>query len=117
MLNDAENLTEERVEEVINKFLKDHKEGSPETKGWPTVFAAYKVSKASINAYTRIMAKKYPNFLMNCVCPGFVKSDLNNNIGIYSVEEGAACSVKLALLPNAGPSGLFFDRNEVSSFE
>ncbi|KAL1363088.1 hypothetical protein AAHE18_03G125900 [Arachis hypogaea] len=35
ILGDAENLTEERVDEVLNGFLKDIKERCLERKGWP----------------------------------------------------------------------------------
>lgn len=109
MLCDDENLTEEKVDEVLEEFLKDYKEGSLEAKGWPTFLSAYTVSKA-VNAYTRIIAKKYPSFCINCVCPGFVKTDINRNTGILPVEEGAASPVRLALLPDGSPSGLFFVR-------
>ncbi|KAL7121292.1 hypothetical protein ACP275_02G174100 [Erythranthe tilingii] len=118
VLNDAENLTEERIDEVVNAFLKDFKEGSVEAKGdWPQYSAAYIVSKAAVSAYTRILAKKYPSFRINCVCPGYVKTDLNYSTGMLSVEEGAESPVKLALIPDDGPSGMFFFRKEVSSFE
>ncbi|CAL5398057.1 unnamed protein product [Camellia sinensis] len=117
VLNDAESLTEERIDEVLNKFLKDFKEGLLESKGWPTLLSAYTLSKAAMNAYTRFLAKKYPTFRINCVCPGYVKTDINNNNGILSIEQGAECPVKLALLPDEGPSGLFFVCNELSSFE
>ncbi|CAL8083537.1 unnamed protein product [Prunus armeniaca] len=93
--------------------LKSLKEGFIESKGWP-VFPAYRVSKAAINAYTRILAKEYPNFRINSVCPGYVKTDINFNTGILSVVEGAASVLKSALLPSDGPSGLFFVRSEVS---
>ncbi|KAG4937154.1 hypothetical protein JHK85_052073 [Glycine max] len=115
-LSDAESLTEEKVDEVLNQFLKDFKEGSLETKGWPHAFSAYIVSKAALTAYTRILAKKYPSFCINAVCPGFVKTDLNYNTGYLSVDEGAESVVRLALLPNGGPSGLFFSRSEVAPF-
>lgn len=116
MLSDAESLTEDKIDEVLNKFLKDFKEGSIESRGWPSFLSAYTVSKAAMNAYTRVVAKEYPTFRINCVCPGFVKTDINNNTGILSVEEGAASPVRLALLPDDGPTGLFFVRKEVSSF-
>ncbi|PON92025.1 Short-chain dehydrogenase/reductase [Trema orientale] len=112
--HDAESLTENRIDEVLREFLKDFKEGLLESKGWPTFLSAYTVSKAALNAYTRVLAKKHPSFLINCVCPGFVKTDINFNTGILPVEEGAASLVRLALLPNDGPSGLFFVRSEVS---
>ncbi|ONI22975.1 hypothetical protein PRUPE_2G161600 [Prunus persica] len=113
VFSDSEYLTEDRVDEVLTQLLKDFKEGSIESKGWP-VYPAYRVSKAAINAYTRILAKKYPNFRINSVCPGYVKTDITFNTGILSVEEGAASVLKLALLPSDGPSGLFFVRSEVS---
>ncbi|MCL7043187.1 hypothetical protein MKW94_022455, partial [Papaver nudicaule] len=89
VLSDVDGLTEERIDEVVKTFLNDHKEGSLEAKGWPTSLSAYTVSKASVNAYTRILAKKYPTFRINCVCPGFVKTDINLNSGVLTVEEGA----------------------------
>nr|XP_016443920.1 PREDICTED: (+)-neomenthol dehydrogenase-like [Nicotiana tabacum] len=116
MLSDAKSLREERVDEVLNEFIKDFKEKSIEAKGWPTYFSAYKVSKASLIAYTRVLATKYPNFRINSVCPGFCKTDVNCNTGSLTAEEGAESLVKLALVPNDGPSGLFFYRKEVTSF-
>ncbi|XVE77094.1 hypothetical protein DITRI_Ditri13aG0034600 [Diplodiscus trichospermus] len=116
VLSDGENLTEEKVDEVLSEYMKDFKEGSLEAKGWPAFMSTYILSKAAMNAYTRILAKKYPDFCINCVCPGFVKTDINYNCGILTVEEGAESPVRLALLPNGGPSGLFFDRMEESEF-
>ncbi|KAL7158663.1 hypothetical protein ABFS83_02G159300 [Erythranthe nasuta] len=117
VLNDAEKLTEERIDEVLNMFLKDLKDGVLEGKGWPELFAAYILSKAAMNAHTRILAKKYPSFRINCVCPGYVKTEINYSTGALSAEEGAESPVKLALMPDDGPSGMFFVRKEVSSFE
>ncbi|XP_059312701.1 (+)-neomenthol dehydrogenase-like isoform X2 [Lycium ferocissimum] len=114
VLNDSENLTEDKVDEVWNAFLKDFKEGLLENKNWPPNSSAYILSKAAINAYTRILAKKHPNFLINCVCPGYVKTDICLNCGTLSVEEGAESPVRLALLPQGGPSGNFFNRKELT---
>ncbi|XP_061339965.1 (+)-neomenthol dehydrogenase-like isoform X1 [Gastrolobium bilobum] len=116
VLDDAENLTEERIDEVLKEFIIDFKEGSIENKGWPTNLSAYRVSKAAMNSYTRILAKKHPNFCINCVCPGFVKTDINRYTGILSVDQGAASVVRLALLPDGSPSGLFFIMQQVSNF-
>ncbi|KAL3618660.1 (+)-neomenthol dehydrogenase [Castilleja foliolosa] len=117
ILKDVDNLTEEKIDEVLNMFLKDFKEGSLEAKGWPIHTSAYVVSKAAMNAYTRFLAKKYSGFRINCVCPGYIKTDINYNLGVLSVEEGAESLVRLALLPDDGPSGMFFFRHEVTSFE
>lgn len=123
ILSDAERLTEERVDQVLNEFLKDFKQGTfqLQTKGWPAYLSAYAVSKAAMNAYTRILARNHKKLLVNCVCPGFVKTDINFNTGKLTAEEGAESIVRLALLPHDddddGPSGFFFVRNEVSSYE
>ncbi|KAJ4952982.1 hypothetical protein NE237_029814 [Protea cynaroides] len=109
-------IAEEGLDELLNEFLKDFKEGSIETKGWPSFLPSYVVSKAALNALTRIVAKKYPNISINCVCPGFVKTDINHHAGVLSVEEGAESVVRLAMLPEGGPSGLFFDRKDESPF-
>lgn len=58
--------------------------------------AAYVVSKASLNGYTRILAKKHPEIRVNSVCPGVVRTDMTFNIGDFSVEEGASCPVRCA---------------------
>ncbi|KAI6702473.1 hypothetical protein NL676_011609 [Syzygium grande] len=50
VLSDTENLTEAKVDEVVNVFLEDFKNGC-------AVMLAYVVSKAALNAYTRILAK------------------------------------------------------------
>jgi (+)-neomenthol dehydrogenase len=115
-LSDADNLTEEKVDVVLKKFLEDFKEGSLECKGWPKTGGAYVLSKAAINAYTRIVAKSFPTISVNSICPGYVITDITGNTGLLTAEEGAASVVTLALLPNGSPSGQFYNRNEVTSF-
>ncbi|GMQ07133.1 hypothetical protein CsSME_00051464 [Camellia sinensis var. sinensis] len=115
-LSDTDSRTEEKVEEVLKRYLEDLKEDLLATKRWPVNCSAYIMSKAALNSYTRVLAKKYPNIAINAVSPGYVKTDLNYHRGIFTVEEGARGPVMLALLPNSGPSGLFYDQMEVSSF-
>jgi (+)-neomenthol dehydrogenase len=101
----------------LKKFLKDFKECSlDQENGWPKTFSAYIISKAAMNAYTRIAAKNFPTLCINSVCPGYVVTDITANTGLLTVEEGAASVVRLALLRNGSPSGLFFYRSGVSSF-
>ncbi|KAG2677342.1 hypothetical protein I3843_12G094900 [Carya illinoinensis] len=115
-LGDVDELTEEKVDKVVEGFLEDVKENLIEVNGWPTNYFAYIVSKAALNAYARVLAKNYPNIVINSVSPGHIKTDLNGNTGHLSVEEGAKGPVMLALMPEGGPSGLLYDRNEVSTF-
>ncbi|XP_031260002.1 (+)-neomenthol dehydrogenase-like isoform X2 [Pistacia vera] len=116
VLLDVNRLTEERLDELLNKFLKDFKEGWLDKEGWPVYQSAYIVSKAAMNAYTRILAKKCPRFMINCVSPGFVMTDMNCNVGLLTVAEGAESCVRVALLPHGGPSALYFSRNQVTTF-
>ncbi|CAJ1950050.1 unnamed protein product [Sphenostylis stenocarpa] len=116
VFSDVDNLSEEKVDEILTKFLKDFQEGSLESQGWPRYLSAYIVSKAAMNAYTRILAKKYPSICINSVSPGYVKTDITANTGLLTVEEGAASPVRLALLPNGSPSGLFYHESNVASF-
>ena len=116
-MNDADELTEERLDELVQSYLNDFKEGKHIEKGWPIKPSAYIISKAALNAYTRILAKKYPKFCVNCVAPGFVKTDMNFHTGILTAEEGAKGPVMCALFPDGSPSGLFYDQTEVVPFE
>ncbi|KAI3888835.1 hypothetical protein MKX03_002367 [Papaver bracteatum] len=116
MLSAGDGLTEERVDETVNMFLMDFKEDSIETKGWPLYTPAYKISKVCLNAYTRILAKEFPTFRINCVCPGWVKTDITYNTGYLTTTEGAERIVNLALVPDDGPSGLYFTNGEVTPF-
>ncbi|PQM33339.1 (+)-neomenthol dehydrogenase [Prunus yedoensis var. nudiflora] len=115
-LGDVETLTEEKVDALLRKFLVDFKQNSLEANGWTLMLPAYSISKATLNAYTRILDKKYPKMYINCVHPGFVNTDINWHTGTMTVEEGAAGPVKLALLPNGGPTGCYFDQTEVADF-
>ncbi|KAK3433854.1 (+)-neomenthol dehydrogenase [Eucalyptus grandis] len=116
VFSNAESLTEEKVDEVLKEFLSDFEEGSVKTKGWPVHLSAYTVSKAALNAYTRILAANYPTFRINCVCPGFVKTDINCNTGSLTPEEGAEGPMSLALLLSGGPSGRFFQGTKEATF-
>ncbi|XP_004295129.1 PREDICTED: (+)-neomenthol dehydrogenase-like [Fragaria vesca subsp. vesca] len=115
-LGNVEALTEEKVDAVLRRFLHDFKENSLEANGWTMMLPSYSISKATLNAYTRILAKKYPKMCINCVHPGFVNTDINWHTGTMTVQEGAAGPLKLALLPDGGPTGCYFDQTQVADF-
>jgi NAD(P)-dependent dehydrogenase (short-subunit alcohol dehydrogenase family) len=90
--------------------------GVAEMGGWTP---GYRVSKASMNAMTRILATelKDAGFLVNSACPGFVNTDMGGPMGATkSVEDGAAGIVWLATLPDDGPTGGFFRDGKPVSF-
>ncbi|PUZ48174.1 hypothetical protein GQ55_7G224600 [Panicum hallii var. hallii] len=115
-LNDVEKLTEERLDEVLDTFLNDFKAGELGARGWPEHFSAYKVSKVTMNAYSRILARRHPELRVNCAHPGYVSTDMTIHSGPLTPEEGAANVVKVALLPEAGVTGAFFEDGEEASF-
>jgi NAD(P)-dependent dehydrogenase (short-subunit alcohol dehydrogenase family) len=86
--------------------------GSLSTMGGGT--PAYSVSKASLNALTRLLAGELRGrVLVNSVCPGWVATDMGGPGG-RPLQQGAAGVVWAATLPDDGPSGGFFrDGREV----
>jgi NAD(P)-dependent dehydrogenase (short-subunit alcohol dehydrogenase family) len=70
---------------------------------------AYSVSKAALNALTRILAAELraDGVLVNAVCPGWVATDMGG-AGGRPVEEGAASVMWAVELPDDGPTGGFF---------
>ncbi len=82
--------------------------GVAEMGGWSP---GYRVSKAALNAMTRILSTELEDagVKVNSACPGFVDTDMGGPLGAHkSVEDGAAGVVWLATLPDDGPSGGFF---------
>jgi NAD(P)-dependent dehydrogenase (short-subunit alcohol dehydrogenase family) len=78
--------------------------------------AAYRVSKAGLNALTRTLAsdERGSGLLVNTMCPGWVRTDMGGEAATRSVEEGADTAVWLATLPEDGPTGGFFrDRKPI----
>ena len=75
------------------------------------VSMAYAPSKTFLNAVTVQYARalRDTNILVNAACPGFVATDLNGFRGVRTPEQGAAIAIRLASLPDDGPTGGFFE--------
>jgi NAD(P)-dependent dehydrogenase (short-subunit alcohol dehydrogenase family) len=81
-----------------------------------TYAPAYSMSKAALNAFTRILASTYRDagVLVNAVDPGWVRTDMGGPSAPRSPEQGADTIVWLATLPDDGPTGGFFhDRRAI----
>ncbi|MEU5908781.1 SDR family NAD(P)-dependent oxidoreductase [Micromonospora sp. NPDC047467] len=72
---------------------------------------AYAPSKTMLNAvtiqYARALADT--NILVNAACPGFTATDLNAFRGVRTPQQGAAIAIRLATLPDDGPTGGYFE--------
>ncbi|XP_051202871.1 salutaridine reductase isoform X2 [Lolium perenne] len=115
-LNDIDQLTEKRLDELLDMFLKDFEAGRVQVRGWPAEFPAYKVAKAAMNAYSRILARRHPALCVNCADPGFTSTDMTLNTGLLTPEEGARNIVKVALLPDGELTGAYFQEGQQASF-
>ncbi|KAK6924595.1 Short-chain dehydrogenase/reductase SDR [Dillenia turbinata] len=120
-LNNDESLSEELIDGTVENFLKQTKDGSWVSGGWPKSNTDYAVSKLAVNAYTRLMGKILSDrpeghkIYINCYCPGWVKTAMTNWVGNISAEDGADTGVWLALLPGQPATGKFFaERREIS---
>ena len=73
------------------------------------VSGAYSPSKTYLNAVTIQYVKDLDGsgILVNMGCPGYVKTDLNGQSGHRTPEEGARTMVRLATLPDDGPTGTY----------
>lgn len=78
--------------------------------GMGTGYEAYRISKAALNALTRILAveSRGSGILVNSACPGWVRTDMGGPNAPRTPEQGADTIVWLATLPDDGPSGGYF---------
>lgn len=92
---------------LMTSFARDVEAGRHVEAGWPS--SAYRVSKAGLNALTRVLARELgPRHIrVNAVCPGWVQTDMGGRGASRTVEQGAA-SIVWAAAAETGPTGGFF---------
>ena len=70
---------------------------------------AYDASKAALNSFTVHLAHelKDTKIKVNSAHPGWVKTDMGGDAAPMELPDGAKTSVKLATLPDDGPTGAY----------
>jgi len=85
----------------------------PNTPFYHVKILGYNASKVALNMFTVDLAYdlRDTKIKVNSVSPGFVDTDMNNHTGTDTVEEGAIAIVRLAQLPDDGPTGSFIHKD------
>jgi NAD(P)-dependent dehydrogenase (short-subunit alcohol dehydrogenase family) len=78
------------------------------------IMAAYSPTKSYLNAVTVHYARQFAgtHILINAACPGLVATDFTGFFG-RPPREAAATPIRLATLPDGGPTGSFFNDDGV----
>ncbi|MGW4674917.1 SDR family oxidoreductase [Streptomyces sp. NPDC004324] len=103
-----------RVVNVSSAVASLTRQADPDIEIGP-VMAAYSPSKTFLNAVTVQYARQFAgtNILVNAACPGLVATDFTGFHGPRTPEQGAATAIRLATLPDGGPTGSFAEDDGV----
>ncbi len=74
--------------------------------GWTNT--ALGTTKMAITVLTRIHANEMADkqdIIVNCCCPGHVKTDMSEHLGKLTPDEGSVTPVYCAQLPTGSPTG------------
>jgi len=95
------------VSSILGSLKLHSTEGSPI---YATKMFAYNSSKTALNAFTIHLAHalRATKIKVNSAHPGWVKTDLGGEGAMMEIVDGAKTSVRLATLPEDGPSGGYF---------
>ena len=106
-------LTRPALEALVASYLRDLERGDPRKAGWPS---AYSVSKISMNALTRILARELAprGIRINSVCPGWVRTDMGGRSAPRSVQVGARSIVLGATGVGDATGGFFRDGKKIA---
>lgn len=85
------------------------KSGDPAGTHAAAEYFGYAASKAALNMLTVQLAWELrdTSIKVNSAAPGYTATDLNHHRGTQTIPEGAAEIIRLALLPDNGPTGIF----------
>jgi NAD(P)-dependent dehydrogenase (short-subunit alcohol dehydrogenase family) len=99
------------VSSILGSLKLHATEGSPI---YDAKMFAYDSSKTALNAFTIHLAHALEDtkIKVNSAHPGWVKTDLGGEGATMEIADGAKTSVRLATLPDDGPTGGYFHLDE-----
>ena len=107
-------LTREGLTELVTRFRQQVEAGTHREHGWPG--SAYNVSKAALNAYTRLLARELAGggLSVSAVCPGWVRTRMGGRMAPRGVAKGADTIAWAAQLPPEAHHGSYLkDRKPI----
>jgi len=112
----AADFSKEELCALVDNFVETAEKGEHGRAGWPNT--CYGVSKAALNALTRIMARELAprNILVNSCCPGWCATDMSSHSGPRTAAQGADTPAFLALLPSGSLSGQYWTDRQVQDW-
>jgi len=92
-------LTVSQLTTLVEQFRNAVKNNTWQADGWQKT--TYGISKAAATMHTRIVARDNTRkgVLINCCCPGWVRTDMAGPKADLSPEQGAETPLLLAFLP------------------
>lgn len=106
--------------EIVGKeYYQAIQEGNWRQRGFPA--SMYSFSKALISRYTQVLAASLAsdprNIVVTACCPGYVQTAMSSFGGDKTPEQGADCSIFLAVAPSSDiKSGAFYGERNVISY-
>lgn len=106
-----DDLKTEEILQFVNDFLLATKNGKNSFISFAGHYGDYKVSKVAMSALTFVQQREFneqeKNVSINCVHPGFVKTDMTKGMGDFTPERGARAPLYLALEAPQTQKGTF----------
>lgn len=106
-----DDLKTEDILQFVNDFLQAAKNGKSSFISFAGHYGDYKVSKVALSALTFVQQREFnkqgKNIAINCVHPGFVKTDMTKGMGDITPERGAKAPLYLALEAPQTQKGTF----------
>lgn len=118
VFKDRDSITEEKIDNFVNSYAEQVKNGTWEKGGWPDRNTTYSISKVAANAYISVLDRELSQrpegqkIYVNSFCPGFTKTNLTDGKGSEDIAGSVQTCLWLALMGPGGPSGKFWQEHQ-----